>query len=237
MRNQNVLMTLCYQVRRLAVLLIVLLASATASADDFKTHYDLALALYQAQKFEDAIPEFKAAYQITEKPGLLFNLAQAYRKAGHPREAIEYYDRYLSATPQLDVDTRRKVDGYLAEARNTLAALELEMKRRLAEEKAAHEHEPESPMPLANVAATPVQSGQPDPAAPLNAALSTTAPVAPSGTESSAARRPVYKRWWFWTIIGGVAAAGVITGVAVGTQKSTAPITLPSGVPRGMITF
>ena len=54
---------------------------------------------YQAQRYEDAIPEFRPT-SARPKPGLLFNLAQSYRKAGHPREAIEYYDRYLSSEPK-----------------------------------------------------------------------------------------------------------------------------------------
>lgn len=232
MRDKNAVMNFASQVRGLAALLIILLGSATAHGADFKTQYDLALALYQAQKFEESIPEFKAAYQLTAKPGLLFNLAQAYRKAGHPREAIEYYDRYLSATPQIDGDTRHKVDGYLAEARNTLAALELEMKRRLAEDKAAHEQEPEA-APLAP-AAPPLLPGG------LTAAVPGTAPVAPGASDSRSASRPtdqLWQRWWLWTAIGGALVAGVIVGVAVGTQHTNTPIVVATGVPRGTITF
>ena len=33
------------------------------------------------------------------------------------------------------------------------------------------------------------------------------------------ASRPVYQQWWFWTIIGGVAAAGVVTGVVLATRN------------------
>jgi tetratricopeptide (TPR) repeat protein len=211
-----------------ALLLIFLyglfgLCERAASAQDFKTHYDLGLALYQAQKFDEAIPEFKAAYDIDPKPQLLFNIAQAYRKAGHPREAIQYYDRYLSVNPGIDTDTRRKVDGYLAEARNTLAALELEMKRRLAEEKAAREPEPPPPPLLSPGPAPPPQPQVLSPPV-MN-------PVDPPQAT------PVYKRWWFWTIIGGVVAAGVVTGVVVGTQKDSGPVAIPAGVPRTTITF
>lgn len=220
MDNDRRLQTLLRPARGLAVGLVLLAGSAAAHAADWKTHYDLALALYQAQKFEDSIPEFQAAYQLVQNPGLLFNLAQAYRKAGHPREAIEYYDRYLSATPQLNEEVRHKVDSYLAEARNTLAALELEMKRRLAEDKAAREPEPEP--------ATP-----PPPRSPPPELAVVTAPLA----APAAPPPPIYKRWWLWTAVGGVAAAAVITGVAVGTQSSGTPVAVPSGVPRATIIF
>lgn len=211
--------------RALAAALVVLvtLVALPCRAADWKTHYDLALALYQAQKFEDSIPEFKAAYEQLPNPGLLFNLAQAYRKAGHPREAIEYYDRYLSAAPQLNEEMRHKVDSYLAEARNTLAALELEMKRRLAEEKAAHEHEPEPAAPR-----PPPSAPAPAPAAEL-AVLN--APAAPPA-------RPLYKRWWLWTAVAGAAVtAAVITGVAVASQSPATPVAVPAGVPRATIIF
>ncbi len=207
-----------------------------AQAADFKTHYDLAMALYQAQKFEEAIPEFKAAYEREAKPGLLFNIAQSYRKAGRLREAIEYYDRYLSSEPKLDNDMRKKVDGYLAEARNTLAALELEMKQRLAEEKAAREREP-APSSAAPPSAAPATSGEPSssvsaPVARVDAPLAVASPKDPAKQPS-----PIYKRWWFWTAIGGaVAAAAIITGVAVGTRPSSYPA-VPAGVPRAVLSF
>jgi tetratricopeptide (TPR) repeat protein len=213
--------------RWLAALVLVALCSASAYAQDFQTHYNLALALYQAQKYEESIPEFKAAYEIDPKPGLLFNIAQAYRKAGHPRDAIQYYDRYLSVEPRLDGDTRRKVDGYLAEARNTLAALEPEMKRRLAEEKAAREQEP-PPVEAPATRAEPV---------PPQAAVQPATPAGLVAVESQAPK-PIYKRWWFWTIVGGVVAAGVVTGVVVGTQSSSpGRAMVPTGVPRATITF
>ncbi len=204
----------------------------TASASDFKTHYDLAMALYQAQKFEAAIPEFKAAHEREAKPGLLFNIAQCYRKAGHPREAIEYYDRYLSSEPRLDNEMRKKVDGYLAEARNMLAALELEMKQRLAEEKATRERERE-PAPSALIPAAPAETTQVERAPAPKIELS---PPSPS-REAPVPAKPIYTRWWFWTAIGGgVLAAAVITSVAVGSKSSGYPA-VPTGVPRVVLMF
>ncbi len=214
--------------RALAAALAVLgtLVTVPCRAADWKTHYDLALALYQAQKFEDSIPEVKAAYEQMPNPGLLFNLAQAYRKAGHPREAIEYYDRYLSAAPQLNEEMRHKVDSYLAETRNTLAALELEMKRRLAEEKAAHEHEPEPAAPR-----SPPPSPPPPPPATAAELAVLTAPAAPP-------TRPLYKRWWLWTAVAGAAVtAAVITGGVVASQSPATPVAVPAGVPRATIIF
>lgn len=203
--------------RRFLFLVLWLCSTAVpARAQDFRTHYELAMALYNAQKYEDAVPEFQAAYEIEHKPGLLFNIAQSYRKAGRPREAIAYYDQYLSSDPRLDTDTRRKVDGYLAEARNTLASLELELKRRLAEEKAARAVEP-----------PPTLQPEPTPPPPPPA------PPPPPQEKST----PVYKRPWLWAVVGGVVVAGVIVGVVVGTSTARAAPVVDSGVPRVAITF
>ncbi len=43
-------MTVHHRLLRL-LLVALLLSAATAHADEFNTHYDLALALYQAQRF------------------------------------------------------------------------------------------------------------------------------------------------------------------------------------------
>jgi tetratricopeptide (TPR) repeat protein len=212
----TIIMPHSFPTRLLLLLLGLCALSPPAWAQDFKTHYDLAMALYQAQKFEEAIPEFKAAYEIDRKPGLLFNIAQSYRKAGRPRDAIQYYDQYLSSDPRLDTDTRRKVDGYLAEARNTLASLELELKRRLAEEKAARAVEP-----------PPTLQPEPTPPPPPPA------PPPPPQEKST----PVYKRPWLWAVVGGVVVAGVIVGVVVGTSTARAAPVVDSGVPRVAITF
>jgi tetratricopeptide (TPR) repeat protein len=213
--------------RWLALLLLGCLgfgAPAHAQANDFRTHYELAVALYQAQKFEEAIPEFKAAYDIDPRAGLLFNIAQSYRKAGHPRDAIQYYDRYLTSDPRIDTDTRRKVDGYLAEARNTLAALELEMKQRLAEEKAVRDRDSEPPPTVQN--APPSYSPAPAPPPPSLVVI-----------EPRREPTPIYKKPWFWVTMGAVAVIAVGAGVTAGIIVSRNRVLAPDGVPKAVVTF
>ena len=222
-------MSRCHSPVSCALLLLLAIAlpalARPALANDFKTNYDLGVALYQAQKYEESIPSFQAAYALEPKPGILFNIAQAYRKSGHLREAIQYYDKYLSVDPQIDGDTRKKVDGYLLEARTTLAALELEMKRRLAEEKALRERDQTSAQLVEPPPVVPAPQPSPPPALPTDLT-----PPAPTP-------RPIYRRWWFWTLIGGAVAAGAVAGIVVGTQRAGAAPEVPSDVPRGAITF
>ena len=65
------------------------------------------------------IEAFEEAYVIAPSPGLLFDLAQAHRLAGHCREAAWLYRRYLATNP--------------AEERAALARAELDAVARCAE--------------------------------------------------------------------------------------------------------
>lgn len=53
-------------------------------------------------EYRRAILAFEEAYVIAPSPGLLFDLAQAHRLAGHCREAAWMYRRYLSSHPATD---------------------------------------------------------------------------------------------------------------------------------------
>jgi tetratricopeptide (TPR) repeat protein len=54
---------------------------------------------HDAGDYTDAIAAFQEAYVIAPSPGLLFNLAQAYRLAGDCDDAAWMYQRYLDTNP------------------------------------------------------------------------------------------------------------------------------------------
>jgi tetratricopeptide (TPR) repeat protein len=54
-------------------------------------------------KFADAIEAYKAAYVLAPSPGLLFNLAQAYRLNGNCEDAVWLYRRLLATDPREDL--------------------------------------------------------------------------------------------------------------------------------------
>jgi hypothetical protein len=64
------------------------------------------------------------------------------------------------------------------------------------------------------------------------------AQVSPAAPQPEA--KPVYKKWWFWTILGVAVAGGVAAGVAVALTRSSAPTTLPMMqpmVPAGVAVY
>src|SRR5262245_66194651 len=91
---------------RLLPLAAFLLWSATGQAveppiDNTAEHLRLSQQYYQAEKYEDAIRELKAAYKMNPLPRLHCNLAQCYRKAAKYKEALDYFDLCLRTDPNL----------------------------------------------------------------------------------------------------------------------------------------
>lgn len=63
-------------------------------------------------KFAEALEAYKAAYVLAPSPGLLFNLAQAYRLNGDCDDAAWMYRRFLDTDPRDDL--RNLVNDHLA---------------------------------------------------------------------------------------------------------------------------
>ena len=67
----------------------------------------------------------------------------------------------------------------------------------------------------------------------------TAAPPPPTPAPAPEAR-PVYKKWWFWTILGGVVVAGAVaTGLALGLPRSSTPpvIVMQPQIPAGVSVY
>ncbi len=71
--------------------------AAPAGVDDqAKELYQAGRKAFNVGDFAEAVDKFKAAYKLSEKPALLYNLAFAHDKAGQRKEAIFFYERYLA---------------------------------------------------------------------------------------------------------------------------------------------
>ena len=70
--------------------------------------------------------------------------------------------------------------------------------------------------------ATPAPAPTPATPAAVDSRLAvSSAPAVEHRTSDSAAARPIYKKWWFWTLIG-VGVAATATGIALGVRASSA---------------
>ena len=227
--------------------------AADAPASDDKTAQARALsqeanALYAVGEFEQAAEKYQSAYKLKPDPALLYNAAQSYRMAGNNDKALLLYKNYAMFYPS--ARNIHNVETQISKLQEAIAA------QHKAQTQPPTTTEPTagtgtgvpawsppavSPSSAGTAAApatagtgsgtTPLSSSAPLPAAvpptmsgaPPGATLTETAPP-PSAEES--AGKPFYKKWWFWTAVGAVAAGSVAVVLLSGRSSaawSTAP--------------
>jgi hypothetical protein len=196
---------------------IFCLLSGLAHADDIENargHYRRGSSAYELGQFDEAIREYMAAYKLRSDPAILYNLGQACRLANRPSEALHFYKMYLSKVP--DAPNR---DEVMAKIEALLKLVEQQRKTQ-AMPPDQPIREGQQPPPEATAAPTPVAVTAP---VPVAAAPAVSAPVR--------SKTPVYKRGWFWGVVGGVVAVGVGVGLGVGLgSQSRAPSATEGGV-------
>ncbi len=105
--------------------LIVCLATTTARADDpaaARLHYKEGTKAFDLGLYDKAIAEYMTAYQAVNDPALLYNLAQAHRLAGHPRDALRFYRVYLQRLP--GAENRPEVEEKIVELKQVVDRLD-----------------------------------------------------------------------------------------------------------------
>ena len=95
-----------------------------AEAAQAKEHYKKGTKLYDLGKYDEAIHEFEAAYELKDEPVLLYNIAQAYRLANKYAEALRFYRSYLrkfTAANKKDPPNKVEVETKIADMENLIA--------------------------------------------------------------------------------------------------------------------
>lgn len=181
----------------IASALLIVGSPRLGCAQSFDKHYKRGLALYQEKDYEGAITEMSAAYEQRQLPRLLLNIGQAYRKMGNAREALLYYERYLKADPGASPQLKAEINSYIEQMRALIEVPKVQ-----------------DPSVKNNPSSPDGSSGQ-------------MMPEQAAKAKDEQPRRPIYKRAWFWGVIGGTVAAAIIIGVSVGVTQSRQ---LPSGI-------
>lgn len=178
----------------LALSLLVCFGTRAEAADDFAKRVNKAQQCYEKKLYDCAINELEAAYLIRPMPALLLNIAHAYLDFGRPRDAIVYYDRYMSEEKNLAPEARADVEKF----------------KRQAEEKLGQAQPvPANPTPqVVNPAPEPPEK-PPEVTQPVQPVTPTQPLVASDGKPSAAAK---------WAPVGVMAVGGalLISGFAVG---------------------
>ena len=199
------------------VIAALVLATATATAQpdarppdaspetiaEARRIHDGATASYKLGRFEEALAGYSQAYELYRAPAFLFNIAQCHFQLKNWARAEFFFEGYLRELPA--ASNRKLVEDLIRDARGRRAAAETAAQRKLDLEKIKLEME---------------RTERERQAKERDAALL-------ADQRAAAERdRPVYKKWWFWTVVG-VAAAGAATTVAL-TSGTTTEV-LPEG--------
>ena len=184
-------------------LLAALAAPRVGQADDkaaARERYRAGERSYKVGDFHEALAAFKAAYQFSPDPTLLYNIAQCYRQLGETKTALFTYRNYLRERP--DAPNRTEVEARIADLERQAAA-------GAPGPAPPPAHAP--PAPSVPPARPPAPRAQPD--------LALSAAPAPAPEEAPA---PLMKRWWFWAVAGAVVAGGV-TAVLLTRTRTGVP--------------
>ena len=147
--------------------------------DEVERHVTLGLRHLERGRYQDAIAEFRRAYELRDDPRFLYDIAEAYRQLGIVDRALFFYDRYLAALP--DAPDRDEVEAKM---------VELEQAR------------------TGSIPRVPTLVPRLD-----HDVVVVPVPLQSLPGRATEHRRPIWRRWWFWTAIGAAVAAGAI-GIA-----------------------
>lgn len=97
--------------------------TADAQRDEIaRLHFQTGSAHFATGDYEQAAEEFRKAYALSPRPGLLYNLALSYERLAQLQPAIDAMEGYLAGSEALSVQERRRLEARLARMRERLAA-------------------------------------------------------------------------------------------------------------------
>lgn len=191
----------------LLVLFLLFGATSSAHADDAATReakerFKRGKMLVEKKQLAEAYEEFARGFAASNRPGFLFNMAEAARGMGKLDVARDDYERYLAADPK---------GQYATVATQRLAELP--------------QREPPPPRPVAPPVAEPAKTTIVIPP-PTEAARTIEAKPAaadrPMTDDEGAPQKPLWKRWPVWVGVGAVIVGGAVaTYMLVGRDPMT----------------
>lgn len=173
-------------------------AASPASQPAAKSAFAAAQRAYALGKFDEAIAGYSKAYDLSERPALLFNIAQCHRQLKDFKRAAFFYQRYLSLQPA-PIENEELARSLLAEMEQAMAAQE-------------------------TTQALPEPLPPPKPAPEAAPAEAIAPPPAPATDAESP--RPLLKQWWLWTAVGAAAVGAAVTVGVLATRDHPASTSL-----------
>lgn len=229
--------------RARSLLLLVVLTGvwgpATSWADAFDDHVQQGQLLVIQQKLAEAAKQFEAAYKLKKQPDVALQLGRVYLKLKRGAAAQHYCALYLAEEFDAPADRKQKASECLEQAKQFVGGKKGASSAPIAPPSAAGQRPtpavipPPPALPIhAEIASNTQVSARAADWSPRSEVLEVPKdePPAPPVTVAPPAtitthredRQPVYKKWWFWTLVG-VGVAGAAAGVTAGVLSSQPP--------------
>ena len=229
-----------------ALLLLYAVPALAGDVEEAKLHFTKAQTAYKLGQFLEAIREYEAAYRAMPDPAFLFNIAQSQRqqyyqdkKSGRLQKALSLYKSYLREMPK--AQNRETVRKIIEELQQVASAVEQHASTGPEEKTARLVIRGESAeggqvtldgkllgtVPLARKIKEPgthlvkiTKAGYKpySTSVTISAGSQVDLPVVMQELGRRTTETPVYKKWWFWTIIGVAVAGGAGTGIYFATK-------------------
>ncbi|MBN2341011.1 MAG: hypothetical protein JXX29_06060 [Deltaproteobacteria bacterium] len=87
------------------VLVLSMGTTVSAQSEDLEKAQEIyrkAVEAFSQKTYEDALAQFKEAYNLSQKPAILYNLAVCHEKLKQTDHAIAYYELYLEEVPEAE---------------------------------------------------------------------------------------------------------------------------------------
>ena len=154
---------------------------------------------FKEKEYGEALKLFQKANKLHPHPDILFMVAQCHRNLKQYSAAVKSFKGYLEAKPAAEdkAQVKRLIE-------------ELEFLQEVDPVEPTEPVEPDEP-------GEPDDPDQPDKPAvtpPVNPLVRPTPPRVPRAPTPRLGTTPVYKKWWFWAVVGGtLAVAGGVGGI------------------------
>lgn len=164
-----------------------------AAAVQAREYFERGEAFFKLEKYKEALAQYEQGYLAKADASFLYNIAQCHRLMGDKPAALRFYKRFLNEATR--VPNRPVVEQHIKDLEASIA------------DEAATPAPPPGPLPAA-----------PEPVVAAPALVAQPSPAPASSPEHGG--QPIYKKWWFWTIVGAVAVGGGV-GAYLATRSSS----------------
>ena len=150
---------------------------------------------YKGEKYSAAVEHFRDAYLLHAEPKILQNLAMAYWKQGQTTEALALFIRYRDEANPIG-EQRTQVDAVIQKLQQGTASSTDNVSL-------AGDDQPAEPAQLTD---SRVNGNGTRPSTPTDL--------------GQAEKVPVYRKWWFWTVVaGGAVAVGLAIALPIALTR------------------